>query len=110
VYALAGPSLITNPLTIQLMVENRVEGFESRLRIHKPSPFIDSENSQIVHQSRVTLICQQEIGRRESLEQLHQSRRSLNSDILDVRRHIRDADGQSREKWIQSWGRGDGVD
>lgn len=48
----------------------------------------------------MALVCKQEVGRRERLEQLQQSRRGLNANVLQVRRDVGYRDRQSREERV----------
>ena len=92
---------------VELVVDDRVEGLEadvSRELVRR------RDDEQVVHQPRVALVSEQEIGRGERLEQLQEPRRRLHADILEIRRSIGNADSESREQGIQARSRGDRVD
>lgn len=64
---------------------------------------------QVIDQSRVTLIGEQEARCRECLEELHKPGGSLNTDVTEVGGDIGNTDGKSWEEGIQAGCSGDRV-
>jgi len=80
-----GSKEFKSPLTAKLMEYNRVERFQ-----------------HIVDQSRMSFVLEQERWTRERREELDQPRRSLNSQILEVRSDVGDGNGKSWEEGVES--------
>lgn len=89
-------------LAVELMIQDAVESLEAgAVESAVPSKRSETPDSQVVDQPRMTLIGQQEVWCRESLEELKEAGRSLNTDALEVWRNIGDGDRERLEKWVQ---------
>lgn len=95
---------------IQLVVQDRIERLESEYERQLNTTYPNRHDLQVVHQPRMPLIRQEEVGRGEGLEQLQEPRGGLDTDILEIRCGIGDTDGQSREEGVESGSRSDRVD